>query len=111
MNIVKRYPLPFVLVSLHTILATVVGAFVWTSDDGEAGMLWGIFWLIDWPVFRIVARIDGEWMFFVALMALGGVWWANIGWAIHWLDAGLRWTWESCQHNMSGVGSIDQRNS
>jgi hypothetical protein len=76
---IRRHPIPFVLAAIHSALVLFVALLVWTSDDGETGMLWYVFVVLDWPVSSMYYRIAGETNVMIGVLLLGGRWWAVIG--------------------------------
>jgi hypothetical protein len=80
--------MPVALAASHTVLVLLVGVAVWTSDDGETGMLWGVPYILDLPASLALARVDGKFWGVAGLLLFGGVWWAFID-AVFELVAGV----------------------
>jgi hypothetical protein len=61
---------------------------IWSSGDGEAGLLWLVFITIDWPISHLIfdrgATGDGV-DFAINVIVLGALQWGIIGMALYWL--------------------------
>ncbi len=88
MHFVRRYPLPFLTVSLHTLLFLLCWWEVVASGEGEAaeGMIL-FFQLIDWPVSLVTLNgVSGIMPRHLLGIALGGgLQWLLIGMAVQFL--------------------------
>jgi hypothetical protein len=71
--------MPVALAASHTVLVLLVGVAVWTSDDGETGLLWGVPYILDLPASLALVRAGDESWGVAGLLLFGGVRWAFIG--------------------------------
>ncbi|HKA07105.1 MAG TPA: hypothetical protein VKD71_07590 [Gemmataceae bacterium] len=75
----RFFRLPLIFAAAHAALVLFVWFVVNTSEDGETGILWGVFLVIDFPVVMILLRVVGESSMPFCLLVFGGAWWAGIG--------------------------------
>ena len=70
-----------ILIVLHTLLVCMCAGMVWSSDDGETGMIWLLFITIDWPISHVIfdhGAPEGV-GFLSRLLILGAVQWGIVG--------------------------------
>ena len=80
----KRLWIPLVLVLIHAALVAIMGASIALSRDPEAGMAWGTFFFIDYPLSLCIfappptfsSTLDA---FALPILFLGTVQWGTVG--------------------------------
>jgi hypothetical protein len=88
----RGFAVSIVLISVHAVLVALMAAAVAWSDDPVAGMAWGVFYVIDYPIAKflfdttphLTSRASSIPMW---ILALGTIQWLCVGLAI---DA-VRW--------------------
>lgn len=75
----RYYRLPLSLVLIHTCLVCLIALAVQTSEDGEAGALWIIPFVLDFPASAILLRLNDDTTAFIALLIFGNAWWLVLG--------------------------------
>jgi hypothetical protein len=79
-NTLKKTWMPILFVACHTVLAVLLHVAILSSSDGEAGMAWWIFLVIDWPMTAILfSERASEGELFFNVLFLGGFQWLAIG--------------------------------
>jgi hypothetical protein len=78
----------------HTLFAILVWIDVAHSADGEAALVWLIFYIIDWPASRFIflqpVGVPDDANFPLLVILIGGMQWAAVGWIVGMLIEFLR---------------------